>query len=123
MRAFDGVPLLMEEDPEYAMIPMPDSAWCNYDTLISRHLIPLGTTRNGWANIGFTDSHVSRVQWPKCPAIGNPFYFSNLMSPYYIEAFYCCIRTSGRKWVSGRSSYDWRYGSLDTATASDSILH
>lgn len=118
MRPFEGVPLIMEEDPDYAMLTLPDSAWCNYDTIIPRHLTVGGNYQGGWGNIGFTDAHVGRVKWPKCtPAIAGQ------NSPSYIQARYACVRTTGGKWISGRDWNGWRFGRLGYAMPNSSMTH
>ncbi|GMV95755.1 MAG: prepilin-type N-terminal cleavage/methylation domain-containing protein [Phycisphaerae bacterium] len=105
MRPFGGVPVLIEEDPEYYLVNVDDSAWCNADCVTDRHL-KLGADR-GWGNIAFHDTHVGRLQLlPRSSArAGEKWFTANSM----------CIRTTGGKWVSGRSWGSAYYGYMDHA--------
>jgi prepilin-type N-terminal cleavage/methylation domain-containing protein len=126
MAAFSGVPLIIEEHKNYYLTSVDDSAWCNWDGLAVRHLpLPNGM---GWSNLGFTDGHVGRVQMAnRTPAMNAAQYF---------EANYMCVRTTGRKWVSGRSWDRWQlpnpqgppgamYGFMDSAPAAstENVIH
>lgn len=104
MKAFDGVPLIIEEDSDYYLITNDEGGWANDDRITERHLAVSG---RGFGNIGFTDGHVGKVQlWPG--HIGTP-------ADKYFCANNQCIRTSGKKWISGRCWYKSSYGYMDEA--------
>lgn len=118
MKAFDGVPLLVEEDSTFWLITNDEGGWANDDRLTERHL-PVGG--RGFGNIGFTDGHVGKVQlWPGGVGTSPDKYFcaNNL-----------CIHTAGRKWVSGKSWWDpdtsgknrCVYGYMDKASPASSF--
>jgi prepilin-type processing-associated H-X9-DG protein len=107
MAPFAGVPLVIEEDINYYLTNVDDSGWCNDDSISARHL-PL-PNRMGWGNLGFIDGHVNRIQFQE--------RIASMGSGYYFSANNMCVRTTGRKWVSGRS---WNfkgnmYGFMDAA--------
>jgi prepilin-type N-terminal cleavage/methylation domain-containing protein len=91
MRPFGGVPIIVEEDYEWAISWSPDSGWGNDDCITARHLA--NSRRLGYGNIAFHDTHVGRVQLPPNPAF--PWFEENCM----------CYRTRG-KWVSGQQWAD-----------------
>lgn len=96
MAPFEGVPVLIEEDPSWYLAAIDDSTWCNEDTISDRHL-RFGSTP-GVSNIAYHDGHVGRVRFKPPPATASSY------SPaQYFNAESMCIRTTGRKWVSGRS--------------------
>lgn len=115
MRPFEGVPLIIEEDPTFYLLnSVDDSGWCNEDSIAQRHL---KTSRdNGWGNLGFVDGHVGRVSLP----VG----LASRPSPprNYFIANWMCIR-AGKKWISGRQWDDTvdpkqpgaMYGFIDSA--------
>lgn len=96
MSPFEGVPVLIEEDPYWYLAKIDDSTWCNEDTIADRHL-KFGSNP-GQANIGYHDGHVSRVRFKPPPS-----HLSSYPLAQYFNAKSMCIRTTGRKWVSGRS--------------------
>jgi prepilin-type N-terminal cleavage/methylation domain-containing protein/prepilin-type processing-associated H-X9-DG protein len=97
MKAFEGVPMLIEEDALYWLDNgNHEGGWANNDRISERHL---KAGFRGFGNIGFTDGHVGKVQlWPGKPGSTNDDYFC---------ANDQCIHTMGRKWVSGYSWNDW----------------
>jgi prepilin-type N-terminal cleavage/methylation domain-containing protein/prepilin-type processing-associated H-X9-DG protein len=95
MAPFDGVPVLIEEDPNWYLAYVDDSAWCNEDTISDRHL-RFGSDP-GAANIAYHDGHAGRVRFRAPP------YASTYNPADYFNAESMCIRTVGGKWVSGRS--------------------
>lgn len=110
MKAFEGVPLIMEEDPEFYLVTVPDGAWSNKDTLIPRHKSAAGG-QAGSASIGYTDGHVGKVQWPKCT--------NRSTQSTYIQAKNICVRTTGGKWIRATDYSDWTYAHVDSAPAAD----
>ncbi len=118
MAPFEGVPLIIEEDPFYYLTDVDDSGWCNDDSIAERHL--KSNSVKGWASMGYLDNHVGRVQFPPRN--------STTRSGYYFAANHMCLRTVGGKWVSGRSWDKWQipnpqgpggamYGFMDVAPA------
>jgi len=110
MRPLPGVPVLVEEDPQYWLTTVPDSAWGNDDCVAARHLPHSGS--KGYGNFGFHDTHVARAELlPQEDAAGKPYFQANSL----------CIRTTGLKWVSG---LEWNngvvYGWLDSAPTAES---
>lgn len=122
MAAFDGVPVLIEEDPNWYLAAVDDSTWCNDDTISDRHL-RFGADP-GASNMAYHDGHVGRVKF-RAPPAGNSYNPAD-----YFNAKAMCIRTVGRTWVSGRSwqtaagSYA-RYGFMDRPERAETrgILH
>lgn len=110
MKAFDGVPLIVEEDSTFWLITNDEGGWANDDRITERHL-PVGG--RGFGNIGFTDGHVGKIQlWPG--GVGTT-------PDKYFNANNQCIHTLGRKWITG---WSWRetactYGYMDRASAAD----
>lgn len=95
MAPFEGVPVLIEEDPNWYLATIDDSTWCNEDTISDRHL-RFGSTP-GVSSIAYHDGHAGRVKFRPPPATASSY------SPaQYFNANAMCIRTTGRKWVSGR---------------------
>jgi prepilin-type N-terminal cleavage/methylation domain-containing protein/prepilin-type processing-associated H-X9-DG protein len=120
MAAFDGVPLLLEEDPQYYLATIQDSTWCNDDALTDRHM-RLGSNP-GSSNIAFADGHANRVRIkaPVIPAVGGIYDQTK-----YFFAETMCVRASGHRWVSLRSwntsAGNAKYGFIDHApTAAES---
>jgi len=108
MAAFEGVPLLLEEDTSYKLLSMDNSGWYSEDGLTDRHPGSSG----GTGNIGYLDCHVGRFKWPK--------RYAATPLGKYMNAEHMCIRTSGNKWVSGKSwVYEGMYGFLDVAQSAD----
>lgn len=100
MIALEGVPLIIEEDEEVALNSRicDEGGFANSDSITNRHL-KLGL--KGYGNLGFMDSHVGRIQVPEVTADAD----GNNISPassQYISANVFCIRTAGKKWISGR---------------------
>lgn len=96
MAPFEGVPVLIEEDPNWYLATVDDSTWCNQDTISDRHL-QFGSSP-GMSNIAYHDGHVGRVRFKPPPGSINSY-----STAQYFNARSMCIRTTGRKWVSGRS--------------------
>jgi prepilin-type N-terminal cleavage/methylation domain-containing protein/prepilin-type processing-associated H-X9-DG protein len=108
MKAFDGVPLIVEEDSVFYLITNDEGGWANDDRLTERHL-PIGG--RGFGNIGFTDGHVGKLQlWPG--GVGTP-------ADKYFCANNQCVHTSGRKWVTGWSWLESSYGYMDRASPAE----
>ena len=108
MKAFEGVPVLIEEDANYWLFTNDhEDGWCNDDRVSDRHLQVGG---KGFGNIGFADGHVGKVQLPPGrPGVGPSDYFC---SNNY------CIRIKGGKWVSAANYWSPTtptYGYLDHA--------
>lgn len=112
MAPFEGVPVLIEEDPNWYLAFVDDSSWCNDDTISDRHL-RFGSD-SGSANVAYHDGHANRVRFRAPP------YGGSYSAVDYFNAKAMCIRTVGRKWVNGRS---WTtkageyaaYGFIDSA--------
>lgn len=98
MKPFNGVPMIMEEHPDFYMRSVPDSGWCNEDTIIDRH-IKFGS-KPGKGNIGFIDGHVDAYELPSPGRTwdGTKHFHGNAH----------CIRTARGKWISGKS---WSFSS------------
>jgi len=96
MAPFAGVPVLIEEDPNWYLAVVDDSTWCNDDTISDRHL-RFGSSP-GVSNMAFHDGHASRVRFKPPPASSGSY-----SAAHYFNAKSMCVRTTGRKWVSGRS--------------------
>jgi len=122
MRAFEGVPLLAEEDlANRAASQYNDSNWLALDTLIPRHP-SLGSRTAGTANLAFTDGHVNREGFRRVPwetGIG-----VDAMKKDFFTAQSLCVRTTGHKWITGRSFADGgRYGEIHRKTQEDRPRH
>jgi len=102
MVALDGVPLIIEEDEEDALeSPINDEGgWANTDSITNRHL-KIGL--KGFGNFGFIDSHVGRIEAPEVSrdAAGN----ITPAETNYLSANAFCMRTAGKKWISGREHF------------------
>jgi prepilin-type N-terminal cleavage/methylation domain-containing protein/prepilin-type processing-associated H-X9-DG protein len=112
MKAFDGIPLVTEEDSEFWLVVNDEGGWANDDRITERHL-PVGG--RGFGNMSFTDGHVGKVQlWPG--GVGTT-----------ADKYFCandqCIHTSGRKWVSGWSWAESAYGYMGRATPAESLSY
>jgi len=95
MQAFEGVPILIEEDPVWWLAVVDDSSWCNQDTIADRHL--RSGNQGGYGNLAFHDGHANRVK------IRVPAAAASMNETEYFDANCMCIRTVSGKWVSGRS--------------------
>ena len=113
MQAFDGVPIFVEEDPTNYLVNVDDSAWGNDDCIVARHMASGNIP--GYGNLSYHDTHVGRVALlPKVAAKGRPYFSTNSM----------CIRTTGRKWISGQAWGEVSYGYVSRARpASDFGVH
>jgi prepilin-type N-terminal cleavage/methylation domain-containing protein/prepilin-type processing-associated H-X9-DG protein len=91
MKAFEGAPMLVEEDYDRTLIWNSEGGWGNTDGITERHL---KTGTRGYGNIGFTDGHVGRVQLrPGTPGVTD-FFSVNTH----------CVRKMGGKWVNGQAA-------------------
>lgn len=117
MRPFGGVPILVEEDPDYYLIDqnINDSAWCNEDNLANRHLPGGGNPGSG--NMAFHDTHVARMQLLSRACVKG--------AQRYFRANTMCIRTRGRKWISGHGWPGATYGYLTSAepASAHEVIH
>jgi prepilin-type N-terminal cleavage/methylation domain-containing protein/prepilin-type processing-associated H-X9-DG protein len=118
MKAFDGVPMLVEEDYDRTLVWNAEGGWGNTDGITERHLKMGG---RGYGNLGFTDGHVGKVQLrPGTPGVSDFFCVNSL-----------CIRKVGGKWVNGQAlnsadAYNKGiYGYMDHAESASmyGILH
>ncbi len=99
LTAFEHVPMIVEEDFVYSKQPVAeasDGSWSNIDGLADRHLGK--DSKGGMANIGYVDTHVGRVQLPHGSA-----KYPNGDQKVFFQAKQLCIRTTGGKWISGKS--------------------
>lgn len=92
MRAFDGVPMIIEEDSDWNLSRFDNAAWANTDCVSDRHV----TTRGGSGIIGYADSHVGSVVLRPRKSISELDNLSFAANDH-------CIRTGGGKWITGRS--------------------
>jgi prepilin-type N-terminal cleavage/methylation domain-containing protein len=98
MGAFEHVPVILEEHPDYWLNGAPDdSGWCNDDSFADRHLREAGN--RAYSSIGYADGHVGKFQIP----IIKP----GMQPTQYLAAKYTCVRLVGGKWVSGQSWDLW----------------
>ncbi len=102
MAAMEGVPILIEEDPNWCLARRNESSWANVDAISGRHLKSGSGVGSG--NLVFHDGHAGRIKLAERPLSHREDYTS---SPGYFCANDMCIRTIGGKWVSGRS---WKGG-------------
>ena len=114
MQRFEGVPMLMEEDPYwYLTRSQKDSGWTADDQMTMRHL--KSGNGLGYGNIGFTDGHANRVQ-----LINNPTEDGNYSAVRFFTAESMCISKRSGKWISGKSWVKWgMYGFLQIAPAAE----
>ncbi len=122
MRAFEGVPLLIEEDlANSAASQYNDSNWLAFDSLIPRHP-SLGTRAAGTSNMAFTDGHVNRVGFQRVP--WETGIAVDTVKKNYFTAHALCVRTTGRKWITGRSfTGGGRYGDIHKKTEQNPPQH
>jgi prepilin-type N-terminal cleavage/methylation domain-containing protein len=115
MRPFDGVPVIIEEDPDNYLKTVNDSGWGNDDCIAARHL-PSGSNP-GYGNLSYHDTHVGRVQLvPRVAAKTGPWFTAESM----------CVRVSRHKWVSALNVWDgFSYGGILKCkdAASNGVTH
>jgi prepilin-type N-terminal cleavage/methylation domain-containing protein len=80
--------MIIEEDPDWYLVGVTNSAWDNDDGVTTRHLKKFGT-------IGYLDGSVGPVNLPATPHTSGKYFSNNAM----------CVRVKD-KWVSGRSWED-----------------
>lgn len=122
MRAFDGVPVLLEP---YAMRIRPparsagdvESRFLTGDTLTDRHLRSGG--RRGWSNVAFLDGHAGRVGLPGIADARKADL--PIWSKLHFTASAMCVRTTAGKWVTARAVNPdvSTYGLADRLSAAD----
>ncbi len=110
MRAFDGVPMVMEEDPvsiDYTDNPLytqhNDSRFGWTDCLSNVHY--QGRTKTGSATIGFLDGHAGTVNGLGPPPMDSTTRNKQLdwWMRRYFSAGVMCVRTTRGKWINGNS--------------------
>lgn len=101
MRAFEGVPMLVEEDENWYLKQISNGLWANIDCLADRHL--KGPGQAGSSNIMFHDGHAGRVKLP--PAPPGPSFTPEMERLYFHGNSYC-VRTTSGKWLSGRHAIE-----------------
>jgi len=102
MVALDGVPLITEEDEEVGLNSPTtnEGGWANTDSITNRHF---KQGRMGYGNFGYMDNHVGRIQVPEVTA--NAAGTITPTEPNYLSANAFCVRTAGKKWISGREHF------------------
>lgn len=120
LRAFEGAPLIIDE--QWYEGAFNDGAWSNEDGITDRHLKMGGA--KGYGNIGFHDTHVSRVQLPHRDTNPGP----NDDQEDYFRANDHCVLRQGRTWISGRQvkTNEGMYGkfsNLESAYAAKQVEH
>jgi len=120
IKNFEGVPMIIEEHPQFWLLNEPDSAWCNQDVVADRH--NRGRSEWGAGNIGYVDGHAGPVRMPPPPEyVPGKVYPPGTM----LQARDMCFRVN-KKWVSGRSWSDGGMYGMLTRTKSaeeEGILH
>ncbi|MBI4580810.1 MAG: hypothetical protein HY718_13970 [Planctomycetes bacterium] len=89
-----------------------ESGWCNFDSVSGRHLRePSG---HGYGNLGYADGHAGKFQTPRRPP-------ADLPDDKVLVANWMCFRTTGGKWISGRSWGGRMYRFFDSAPPASSV--
>jgi prepilin-type N-terminal cleavage/methylation domain-containing protein len=111
MLPMDGAPILIEEDPNWSLARRNESSWANVDAITGRHL--RSGSGIGAGNLVFHDGHTGRIKFAERPLLDKSDYSSD---PNYFCANDMCLRTVGRKWVSGKGwNGGGRYGWIASA--------